>query len=168
MKINLYGTLNANETLCHEILVDNLNYCTVNIPSPLNDNGSIDLEISSLKSPKIKVSMVNGSPFVEITPYITAKILAFNNNPDNTLNEGKIDLIRNSFINYIQNEFYNYLNRTSKELNSDIAGIGRSASKNFRTIEDFENYKWLQNYKNATFKVNVVASMKSGHVLSNE
>ena len=115
MKTNLSGTLTANEALCHEILVDNLNYCTINIPSPFNDNGSIDFEISSLKSPKIKVNMVNGSPFVEITPYITAKILAFNKNPDNTLDEGKIDLIRNSFINYMQNEFYNYLNKTSKE-----------------------------------------------------
>lgn len=168
MKINSYGTLNATETLCHEILIDNLNYCTININSPLGDNGTIDLEISTLKSPKINVNMVNGSPFVEVTVFITAKILSFNNNPNNTLDEEKIDLIRNEFINYMQKQFYNYFNKTSKELNSDIAGIGKYATKNFKTISDFENYKWLSNYKNAAFKANVIASMKSGHVLSNE
>ena len=164
----LIGTLTANETLCYEILTNNLNYCNVNFPSPLGDSGTIDLEISSLKSPKIKVTMINGSPFVEINTFITSKILSFNNNSDNTINEEKINIIRNSFIKYMETEFYNYLNKTSKELNSDISGIGRYSTKNFRTISDFENYKWLQNYKNCVFKVNVVASMKSGHILSNK
>ena len=167
-KINLFGTLTANETLCHEILTNNLNYSTINIPSSFNSNESIDLEISTLKSPKITVNMVNGSPFVEINIYITAKILSFNKNPDNVLNMEKLNYIRDNFIKYMENEFYNYLNKTSKEFNSDISGIGKYASKNFKTITDFENYHWLENYKNTAFKVNITVSTKSGHILSNE
>ena len=57
MEINLFGTLTSNETLCHEILVNNLNFCTINIPSPLNVEGTIDLELSTLKSEILNISI---------------------------------------------------------------------------------------------------------------
>ena len=52
---------------------------------------------------------------------------------------------------YITNQLYNYLYRTSKELKSDISGIGTNVSKNFLTQQDLESYDWLKKYENCVF-----------------
>ena len=39
--------------------------------------------------------------------------------------------------------------------NSDIDGFGKYALKHFSTINEWENFNWLDNYQNSFFKVNV-------------
>lgn len=167
-KSNLVGTLSANQVLSHQLIKNDLKYCTLNIPSPFSNNETLDLYISPLRNSKINVNIANGSPFVEVNLYLTISILSFNSKNIATVTEDNINIIRNYASKYIQNMVYNFLNKTAKELNSDVAGIGKYAAKNFRTIQEFENYKWLNNYKNSTFKVNIEVSVKSSHLLSNE
>lgn len=167
-KSNLIGTLSANQVLAHQMIRNDLKYCTLNMPSPFNSDDTLDLYVSPLKRSKINVNITKGSPFVEIDLYLTISILSFNSKTISTITEDNINIIRNYASEYIQNMVYDYLNKTAKEFNSDVAGIGKYASKNFKTIQDFENYNWLANYSNSTFKVNVDASVKSSHLLSNE
>ena len=47
------------------------------------------------------------------------------------------------------------MNRTSKELGTDILGYGVKAKKNFYSYGDFEKYGWDTAYSNAEFKVDV-------------
>lgn len=167
-KSNLVGTLSANQVLAHQMIRNDLKYCTLNMPSPFSSNETLDLYVSPLKNSKVKVDIANGSPFVEIDLYLTISILSFNSQTISTITEENINIIRNYASKYIQDMVYDYLNKTAKEFNSDIAGIGKYATKNFKTIQDFENYNWLANYSNSTFKVSVDASVKSSHLLSNE
>lgn len=167
-KDNFVGTLSANQTLSHQLITNKLDFSTINIPSPFNQNETIDVYISSLKNPKIKVDISNGSPFVDVNLYIAARILSFNSNDMDVITEDNLIIIQNSIENFLQNQIYDYFNTTSKEYDSDVAGIGRFAIKNFRTINDWNDYNWLENYKNSTFKVNVDISIKTGHFLTNE
>lgn len=164
----LVGTLSANQTMAYQLVTNNFNYCTLNMPSPFNPDETLDLYLSSLKNPKIKVKIINGSPFVDVNLYTTARILSFNSNNISTLTEEKLYIVKNSAVQYLEEQVYDFFNKTSKELNSDIAGIGKYAAKNFKTIEEWDSYNWLENYKNCTFKVNVNVSIKSGHILTNE
>ena len=59
-----------------------------------------------------------------------------------------------------------YMYTNSKEYNSDIAGIGKFAVKNFLTINDFENYDWLDNFKDCFFDVNVHSNVISELLLN--
>lgn len=167
-KSNLVGTLSANQVLSYQLIKNELKYCTLNIPSPFSSDETLDLYISPLRNSKINVNITNGSPFIEVNLYLTVSILSFNSTTISTITEENINIVKNYASKYIQNMIYNFLNKTSKELNSDIAGIGKYAAKNFGTIQEFENYKWLDNYKNSSFKVNVESSVKSSHLLSNE
>ena len=164
----LVGTLSANQTMAYQLVTNNFNYCSLNMPSPFSKDETLDLYLSTLKNPKIKVNIVNGSPFVEVDLYITTRILSFNSNSISTLTEENLYIIKNAATRYIEEQVYDYFDATSKKLNSDITGIGRYAAKNFKTTEEWEDYNWLENYKNCTFKVNVDISIKSGHILSNE
>lgn len=167
-KSNLVGTLSANQVLSYQLIKNELKYCTLNIPSPFSSDETLDLYISPLRNSKINVNITNGSPFIEVNLYLTVSILSFNSTTISTITEENINIVKNYASKYIQNMIYDFLNKTSKELNSDIAGIGKYAAKNFGTIQEFENYKWLDNYKNSSFKVNVESSVKSSHLLSNE
>lgn len=164
----LVGTLTANQTLAHQLLTNKLDFSTINIPSPFFNDETLDIYISTLKSPRIKVEIDNSSPFVKINLYIKARLTTFNSSHINTLTEDKINIIQQTTKTYLENIIYDYLNTTSKEYNSDISGLGRYAVKNFRTIEDWNNYNWLENYKNSTFKINIALSIKTGNLLTQE
>lgn len=164
----LVGTLSANQTLAHQLIQNKLFSSTINMPSPFNNAETLDVYISTLRNPKINVTINNGSPFVELKLYITARLLSFNSNTISTITDEKINVLKSYVSKYMQNQIYDYLDTTSKKMNTDIAGIGKHAAKNFKTIQEWENYNWLENYKNATFNVNVSVLVKSGHLLSNE
>ena len=61
--------------------------------------------------------------------------------------------------------FLEYLYKTSKEFKSDINGFGNFAAKNFLTISEFENYDWLNKYKDSFFNVEINTSVKSGMLI---
>ena len=65
--------------------------------------------------------------------------------------------------NYFQKIISEYLYKTAKEYNSDIDGFGRYAVKYFVTLQDWDNYNWLDNYQNSTFNVEVDSKVKSGY-----
>ena len=43
--------------------------------------------------------------------------------------------------------------RERLKYNSDIDGFGRYAAKYFVTLQDWDNYNWLDNFQNSTFNV---------------
>ena len=148
----LVGTLTGIETMCHLLITNDLEYCTINIPSPITPGETVDLYISNLKNTKINVSI---------------KVLSLNDNTL-TLTEDILNKIEDAAIQYLTEQIYLYYDKTAKEYNADISGIGKFAAKNFKTIEEWQNYHWLENYKNCTFKVQVKANIKSGHLLTSE
>ena len=167
-KDKLVGNLNSNQTLSHQLITNELDFSTLNLPSPFNPNETLDIYISSFKNPKIKVYIQNGSPFVQVNLFVAARIVSFNSYHINLLTEENLNIIQSTVKQHLENQVYDYLNITAKEYNSDIGGLGRYAVKNFRTTEDWDNYKWLENYQNSTFKVNVDISIKTGNLLTQE
>ena len=167
-KDKLAGSLNAKQTLSHQLITNKLDFSTINIISPFNQNETLDIYISTFKKPNIKVDISNGSPFVQINLYVAARIISFNSYEINLLTEEKLNLIQDTVKRHLENQVYDYLNITAKEFKSDISGLGRYAAKNFRTIDDWNNYNWLENYQNSVFKVNVDTSIKTGNLLTQE
>ena len=167
-KDKLVGNLTANQTLSHQLITNELDFATINIVSPFNSNETLDIYISTLRNPKIKVDISNGSPFVKVNLYVAARIVSFNSYEINLLTEDKLNIIQNTVKRHIEKQIYDYLNTTAKKYKSDISGFGRFAVKNFRTINDWKSYNWLENYQNSTFKVNVDISIKTGNLLTQE
>ena len=167
-KDKLVGNLSANQTLSHQLISNELDFSTLNIPSPFNPDETLDIYISSFKSPKIKVDIQNSSPFVQINLYVAARIVSFNSYHINLLTEENLNLIQTTVKQHLETQIYDYLNTTAKEYNSDISGLGRYSVKNFKTTEDWNNYNWLENFQNSTFKVNVDISIKTGNLLTQE
>lgn len=163
----LVGYLTNVESICHLLTTNKLNNSTISINSPFSEDEKVDLYLSTLKNTKSKVRIINGSPYIVVDYDVSLRILAFNSNTA-IYSSDMISEIEEAAKKYLTEQIYNYLNKTSKELNADVAGFGKDAAINFITLNDWNNYNWLANYKNSTFKVNVKMSIKPGYVLMEE
>ena len=153
----LIGELDAIETVCFHVLKNNINSFLVSVPNPNDKTNNIDLLITPKKSTKIKVDIVNGSPYIKIDASFNAKIYSMDEN-SSYLNQDTLTAISNSCSNYMQNVLLNFLYKTSIEFKSDINGFGKYALSDFSTNIDF-NVSFLLSSK-------IPQSLKSKFFLS--
>lgn len=165
--IGWFGEATAIDSLCHLIIVNKLQAANISIPNPYNQNSSIDLLISREKPVKCKVEFINNSPFISIDCNIEARVLTVSGN-SKSLDNFNIKTIEKEINYYLENKLYDYLYKTSLEFNSDVCSFGKYAITNFLTTEDWNNYNWMNNYKNSIFKIKVNSSIKSGLLLTQD
>lgn len=157
------GELTGLETIWHLMITNKFKSCTISVPNLYNSNfPNIDLKLLKEKNPKIKVEIINGSPFINIEIFVTGYGLSLDDYTDYSSTK-ILSEINTSAKSYIEKEILNYLYKTSKEFNSDIDGFGKKAISKYLTINDWNNSNWLDNYKNSVFNVNVNVNIKSGY-----
>lgn len=161
----LVGELDAIETICFHILKNNINSFIITVPSPKDNTLKIDLLVTPKGTCKIKVNIVNGSPYVKINGSFNAKIYSMDEK-DNYLDPDILTTLSNTCNTYLENILLNYLYKTSVEFKSDISGIGKYALSNFYTTDEFKDYNWVDNYMNSTFKVTIDTTIDSGFLLN--
>lgn len=160
----LVGELTAIETISHLMVTNGFKSTTLSIENPLISNSIIDLYIYKDKSPKKKVYFVNGAPYITIDCKFNARLLSVDDN-SYINSEEFLNQVGKSASKYLKTNILQYLYKTSKIFNTDTAGLGRKAIGHFTTVSDWENYNWLNNYKNSFFKVNVDTNVRSGMIL---
>ena len=158
------GELTAKETLCHLLICNNVDSCNISIPHPDDTDQNIDLYLYNNPEPKIKIDIINGTPFLKIQLNLEARILSINTDSKYDT-EQKLTEISDSANQYIEKIVTDYLYKTSTKLKADIDGFGRYALSLFLTENEFNNYQWLENYKDSTFKVSVDTHVKSSFLL---
>lgn len=161
----LIGELDAIETVCFHILKNNINSFIISVPSPEDNTSKIDLLVTPKGSTKIKVDIVNDSPYIKIDGAFNAKVYSMDENAS-YLNPDVLVSLSNTCNRYLEDVLLSYLYKTSVEFKSDISGIGKYALSNFSTNTEFKNYNWVDNYVNSTFKVTVNTTVDSGFLLN--
>ena len=66
----LVGELTGLDSICHLIINNDLEQCTLSVPNPFENNRYIDLLITSTKNTKCSVNIVNNSPIVNINVHL--------------------------------------------------------------------------------------------------
>lgn len=161
----LFGELTAIETLCHSIIISEMEECIISIPSPFDADSIIDLYVTLDQNTKNDVKFVNGSPYITSKIYLNAKILSSEKN-SNYFEENNLKLIQEYASSYMKSQFENYLYKTSKDYGTDIDMFGRHAVKYFTTWDEWIQYNWLQNYQNAFFDINLNFDVISSYLIS--
>lgn len=161
----LIGELDAIETVCFHIIKNNINSFIISVPSPEDNKTKIDLLVTPKDDTKIKVNIVNGSPYIKINSRFKAKIYSMDENAS-YLNPDVLTSLSNTCNRYLEDVLLNYLYKTSVEFKSDINGIGKYALSNFSTNTEFKNYNWVDNYMNSTFKITINTTVDSGFLLN--
>lgn len=161
----LVGTLTPLETLAHLITTGKVKSCNISVPDPEDEENLIDLYFDFTTKPKINISLVNGTPYIKIKVKANATISSIKQ-LSNSNNENQVKLIQKYANNYLEKLLLHYLYKTSKELKSDCSAFGNYALKNFKTMQELENYNWLQHYQDSFFKVESDVVVDSGFLLT--
>lgn len=161
----LAGELNAIETICFLNMKKKVDSFLVSIPDPQNSNAKIDIYLTPNSTRNIDVIFVNGAPYIKIKLEFSGKIYSMSRGSE-YLDNDVLNSISNSCNNYLESQFSNYLYKTSTVFESDINAIGVYALSKFITTTEFDNYNWLDNYKNSTFDVEINTVIDSGFLLT--
>ena len=161
----LVGELNALDTMAFLSIRNKVDRFLVSVPDPLNNEQYLDIYLTPNGSSSVDVDTSTSSPYVKIKCSFTAQIYSMSEN-SKYLSSDVLNSISNSCNSYLESMFLDYLYKTSKDFKSDINGFGIFAAKNFITTSEFEDYNWLESYKDAFFDVQVNTSVKSGMLIS--
>lgn len=161
----LAGELNAIETICFLNIRKEVDTFLVSIPNPEDTTSKIDIYLSPNGTHNIDVSFVNGAPYIKLKLKLNGKIYSMSKNSQ-YLNNDVLNSISNSCNNYLENEFSKYLYKTSTVFQSDVNGFGVYALSEFNTSSEFNDYDWLNNYKNSNFDVDIETVINSGFLLT--
>ena len=164
-KDKLVGELNALESISLLSIKNRINQFMISVPSDQNNNSYLDIYLTPSAQTKIKINTTTPTPFIELNCKFSGRIYSMSENSKYISNEN-LTSISNYCNNYIENMFLDLLYKTSKEFESDVLDLGRFSLSNFLTVQDFNNYNWQTNYKNAFFKVNVDTSIKSSMLIT--
>ncbi len=139
--------------------------CIVTISDPFSEESVIDLYLTLDKDTKNDVKILNGTPLVFTDIKLNAKILS-SDKDSNYFEDDNLEIIEEYANSYIEAQINSYLYKVSKELGSDIDLFGKHAIKNFKTWDEWVDYNWLDNYKNAFFDVKVNVNVTSSYLIS--
>ena len=159
----LVGELNGIECIAHLILTNELENAVISVPSPFESTNYIDLYITNSYC-KTKVYLSNSSPYIKPSIDLNARIISMADDYKN-LTEDNIELIEEYATYYVEKFIYAYLYKTAKIFKSDITAFGKYAVSNFATIDEWNDYNWLDNYQNSFFNVDINVDIVSRYLL---
>ena len=161
----LVGELNSIETLSFLATRNEISSFLVSVPDPNDSNSYIDIYLTPIIDTNVDVDIVNGSPYIKVSYSFTGRIYSMKQN-SNYLEDDVLEKVSQSCSSYLKAVFSNYLYKTAKDLNADINAFGKSARSNFLTLQEFEDYNWLEHYTDSFFDVSVDASIRSSYLLT--
>ena len=159
----LVGELNGIECIAHLILTNELDNAVISVPSPFESTNYIDLYLTNSKC-KTKVYLTNGTPYIKPCIDLSARIISMSDDYKD-LTEENIELIEEYTKYYVERFIYDYLYKTAKVFKSDITAFGKYAVSNFATIDEWNEYNWLDNYQNSFFNVDINVDIVSRYLL---
>jgi len=159
------GELTAVETICHLLIENNVDSCIISVNSPVAENEKIELRLTPSKNSKIKTTIENGIPKINIKLSLDADIMTLQNN-ENYQSKEILDKISNSAQEYMKNQINDYLKKVCKEYGVDIDGFYAKALCHFATIPEWENFDWEEKIKTAEFDVNVDVNVISSVLIT--
>ena len=159
----LVGELNGVECIAHLILANELENAVISVPSPFESTNYIDLYLTNSNC-KTKVYLTNGTPYIKPCIDLSARIISMSDDYKD-LTEENIELIEEYAKYYVERFIYDYLYKTAKVFKSDITAFGKYAVSNFATIDEWNEYNWLDNYQNSFFNVDINVDIVSRYLL---
>lgn len=161
----LVGELTALETLCLSIIRGDVDSFLITVQNPQSQDETLDLMIYAQNGKKIKVDIINNSPYVSIELKFTGKIYSIKKDLK-YLDSAVLDSISKKANKYLETALTQYLYKTSVDFKSDINGIGKYCLSNFLTTQEFKQFDWENSYQNSTFDVSVNTEIQSGFLIT--
>lgn len=150
----MVGELDGEETAFLLMATGKYNYAYFTIPDPESKGDYVVQNIKQSRRPSIKGELIDDKPHVTIKLSLETDILSIQSGI-NYENVNKIPTLEKSIESYIKAGTVKFLEKTRDEFSSDVCSFGESFRRKFLTWKDWEEYGWLDRYKDISFDVQV-------------
>jgi germination protein, Ger(x)C family len=155
----LVGTLNAQETRSFMMISGKFRHGVLTIEDKNSPGKAIPFDLRLGRKPKIKVRFDKSTPIIDVNLNIEADIIAIQSG----IEYESLDKIRelNKLLeDTIEDDVRKTIEKTQKQMGTDIYGFGYYAADKFITIADFEKYNWLSHFIDARVNVHVETNIR--------
>ena len=149
----MVGKLTGFESQMLHLVWGDLRRSVFTIPDPGDPKEAIPLEIKEFEPPRIKVDTKTDKPHIDVKLKMEGDITSVPSRIHYEYYKNK-QIIEEVFEKYLEDGIQKTFQK-GKALNVDIFHFGTRAVKNFWTIPEWENYKWLEKISQATLSVDV-------------
>ncbi len=147
----MVGKLTGFESQLVHLVRGDLKRSVFTIPDPNSPGNIIPIEIKEFESPKIKINTKDEKPQIDLKLSMEGDITSI----QSRINYEHFDyIIEDTFEKYLEENIQKTFIK-GQALNVDVFRFGNQAARNFLTIPEWENYKWLEKVKEATLNVKV-------------
>ncbi len=136
----MVGKLNEDEAMLFSLMTSTKSK-DIEIVDPLDDKFKVLGNVKKSRLSSTKVILNKGKPKISINLKLNIDVKAVQSDNDYDEPE-KAAKLKLAYEQYLNNGIKNLLNKTTKDLKSDIFGFGQQAKRNFITIGAWENANW--------------------------
>lgn len=159
------GRISGLDTICHNILTNNLESATISLTSPFNKDNVLDAKISLNKNTDISATYDDTSQIPNITCKIYLDVKILSAAKDYNFTDGyDLNILENAISEKVKEYCYSYLNKISKDYNSDVIGFYGYLKRNYFTEENFKDINWSESFKNSNFNVTIDVDLSSNYL----
>lgn len=155
----MIGTLSSTDTLYFNMITGRLKKGMLTIPDPQAPHTYINLNFTMSRKPEIKGRVENNNAIINISLNLESDISSL---PSKYRHESaeNISKLNEEISKYIKEGIQMTIEKTQKELKSDIFGFGHSISGSFKTIQEWENYNWLLKYPQSKIDLDINTNVR--------
>ena len=155
----MVGSLDSYETRYFMMVIGRYQRGIITISDENEPGSAIPLDVRLGRKSEIKGHFEDGKPVIDVHLSIESDLGAVQSRIQyEKLN--KIGDLNNYIARIIKRGVENTIEKTKKELESDIFDFGRYFAGYFTTIQEFEEYDWLSHYREAQVNVSVEADVR--------
>lgn len=152
---SLIGTMDGTDAFIYNILSSRTKNFVFSVQSPFDHSECLSFKCETDGLPVFKVINLNDKknapPKISVELNISSRYIA----PNLPSGFNSFEQLNTLSKEALKKEIEKFLYTTSKNYNADVLKIGDVCKKEFLSFEDFEKYNWNDNFKNASFTVNV-------------
>lgn len=150
----MIGEMDGEEARNYLMVTGKYGSSNVSIPDPRAKGKFLVFNIKQSRKPSYKINLGDSGSKIDLNVRLEVDLATIQSGI-NYESQELMPIVEKASEKFVRESIIQFLNRTTHEFNSDICGFGTEARKQFLTYNDWENYHWLDKYKNSEFNVNV-------------
>ncbi len=133
----------------------------VTYPDPLDKEFRIAAQVDISKEKKFKMDLQKDNSKIEVFVPIDVSILGIPSGINYVENLEKQNILKNGIENYLNRSVATLITKTQKEFKGEPFMWSLMARKEFRTIREWKEYDWMQQYPRVDIKVKFHVTLRN-------
>ncbi len=150
----LVGFLDGEQARYYLMLSGKFGSGVIGIKDPIDGSGFVSVHTQQGQAPKYDLSLdENGDLVIDVNLFLEMEVIA-TDTPNNFEQTDLRPTLEEAFSRQTEQKCNEVIRYTQDELGTDIFGFGERVKREFLTVQDWEDFAWLELYPHVQVNVN--------------